>query len=315
MYYRYVSKSTATAANFTDILNDIALLICGGSITSLSNTCDKTQTVQLANTIPSGWTLVESYPTTATVNNIANTPVNIPVISAPDVDNRTTKYVTFEIGTNTVNFAAYETWSTATHTGTNKATTNTISTPVGMIIVYIIAQPTVLSLLIPSNGGLALVGEISRDTLYLATGTYPVVCAFPQSTSAVYNGASVNIPRVKSQSGLGDVSANPLGWVNPPSGGGLLENALRDANEQQYYPLHPLFVSYLKKAVGNGPNNAASSSSTDNAVVLGRLLDLYATTPGIGSSGDEFTADGVNYVLLASTATGTSSPRYAVKKG
>lgn len=304
MYYRYVTKSTSV---INEVMSDLALLICGGDINSCSNSCDKIQSKLLANSIPSGWSMVDTY---VGPNGTSFT------VGAMDADNRTTKYVnvlTTAVGSATTYLC--EAWDATAHTGTN-AKNSPQSGPsysaTSALTYFILAQKTVLAILSGAvNFQPVLILEMARETPSLQDANYPVHISPDLNSASLMGQMAVASPRVKNEFGTGDVIASTPLVFGIPCVPDLVSTWVRDANELPYYPIYPVWALQRTGANVNSP------TTTTGMVAMGRVLDFYVTTPTIGNTVDEFTDGTDTYVLIATAlnSTGAGAQRYAVKKG
>lgn len=301
MYYKYVTNATSV---MTEIVADIALLACGGTIAHCSNSCDKTQSMVLANSIPSGWTLRDTY---------TDAFGTWPVIGAPDANNRTTKYLAL-VRLSATQFLStmYETWNTATHTGTNPA-----NPPGGVIVsltvsntIYVYATTTVLYVTVVTGAqGQFLVAEFTREAPYLINSNYPVIVG-PACASSTYSNSSAVLCRIKNLAATGDLLNSNKVFTNTACITSLNESELHDENELVYNPIYPLWMTATVLSTN-------VSGNSNNGMLLGRLLDIFWTTPTKGVNLDELATGTDTYILFANVNTTYSAgqPRFAVKKG
>ena len=108
MYAKYVSNTTSVQAQ---VINDLCLLLAGGTIASLSASCDKVNTTLLSTVLP-GWTLVDSAAL-----------LSGSVVTAPDASALTTKCVRIYAPTAIlIGIMGTEDWNATTHVGLNPTT-------------------------------------------------------------------------------------------------------------------------------------------------------------------------------------------------
>lgn len=323
MYYRYVNSSTRTLQG---VINDLALLICGGSIAACSSSCDKTQSVQVANTIPSGWRIVDTF---------TNAYGTWPVLGALDTDSRTTKYVVLCIDDTSASSASsgyiaaylYETWNTTTHTGTNSRILGNpgridLTSATGSTFA-IYATKTVLFLgLTARNGsgndafGQMFITEVTRSAAYLQNSNYPVHISIDLTKNASLD-VSAYICRYKDFSTLGDKVASNL-YINCPMITDPYWYPVRDENEQPTSMMYPVWAIASKSP---GTVGANSTGTTIPAMIVGQVLDVLML-PAYGTICLDEISDGKDtYIVLCLTNTITLTPttsgyqRFGVKKG
>lgn len=164
MYCYYYTTASWT---LTQVADDLAAILTGADISSLSASCNKTLSHKNGTTIAPGWEMHDSN-TGQSVKGF--------VIKAPDVDALTTKYVNiWTSGTVSITLRVLEDWDAAANTTTNAGHTHTAMSlgTVGVAVaLHIIATPQYILI---SNGsaGNNSVGhmEVLRDTPYLADAT------------------------------------------------------------------------------------------------------------------------------------------------
>jgi hypothetical protein len=297
MLVKYVTNASVTTIN---IINDVALLCTGGSISDLSTGCDKVYTTILAKIVNPGWTLVD--------NAAPNTGV---VISSPDVDGNI-KYVRLSLvgASNNVSFDLFESWNATTHTGTNQSSYPAAVTATGGSkqtfylyvtprTIYFAKPATISNGIVTHNGGGTF--EVSRDALYLKGTNYPAFCTGADQGLIPYgsgNSYSMVFPRIKNQSGVGDVTGtSALGMTGTicakyyGAGGtvGSPGRPNRTATDATYYDFRDMWV--------------LCSLSGSNGTILGKMYDVKEIAYGAANTGDTF-SDGTDTYMAFLTNYG-----------
>lgn len=279
MYAKYVSTASATTTN---IIQDIAALLTGAAISSLSTSCDQANTT-LTSTVAPGWTTVDTAPTGGGV-----------VVSAPDADGLTTKYLQLSIPGGYFALTTYETWNTATHTGTRSTTSGNIGSISNNAVYtyYIFATPRSVYITgnISSIAGQGFI-EFSRDCKYLQGTTYPatvvVASAGLGNPQSGYNLGAVS--RTKNLTSAGDSPSSTsvtIASFAPRAGGNAVPTTtLLDASGAAYHEMRSIWVM-----------------SQNAGAILGRLYDVVEITKGSGAAGDTF-SDGTNTYMIVYTAS------------
>lgn len=287
MYLKYVSNASSVQA---DVIADLAKLLSGADISTLSASCDKVNTVVIANTLAPGWSLVDTA-----------APASGCVVSAPDIDGKTTKFFRLYSGSATVLLHdAYETWNATAHTGTNQATPTSLQSLAYSATVantyYMVVEPRFYAIGAPTGPSL-VAAEVTRDIPFLAQTTYPVAVL----TDSSFSGSSTTnpiayMPRVKAMGANGDLtgSANTGVSIAPPTIMGLRTSYLRDNTEAPYHPIYPMFVT-----------------GKDALAIFGRLVNMWYSTTSYGAAWDEVSDGTDTYIVIA---TGANSARVLVKK-
>ena len=221
MHAKYVSTIASTQAQ---IINDLALLISGSPISALSASCDKANTTLISTVLP-GWTLLDAAAGSSGC-----------VLTAPDADGLTTKYVRlFGITANWIDLNLYESWNSATHVGTNvsisassqRAAAQSVLWNAGVTNTYwIFATPRMLFITGPQVVGANIDGsssgmgafEFTRECEYLKGSTYPCVAtgtshALSGKWGATLSDVQLFMSRTKNLNAAGDYTAgNGVVW-------------------------------------------------------------------------------------------------------
>lgn len=281
MHAKYVTTTTPTLAQ---VIADLAALACGGSIASLSASCDKANSTLVSTVVP-GWTLVDA----AAANSGQ-------VVSAADANTLTTKYVRiFAPNVSAIDLACYEGWNATTHVGSNgsTATGRTLAYTAGAVNTYwLFATARTLYLLASGNITLGVL-EVSRDAAYLAGSTYPVAAVI--SDGGLIAGNVSSISRVKKMAATGDstggsaqvIGACSLGARGATTTAYVPNATLRDGSETAYYELRPIWLG-ITGDVGTLPRPA----------ILGKLYDVFELAGAAGNQFDTF-SDGTDTYLVA----------------
>lgn len=311
MYAKYVTDTTSVQA---EVINDIALLLSGSPISALSNSCDKANTT-LISTVAPGWTLVDNA-----------APLNGRVLSAPDADGLTTKYVNLNTqSASLIGLTGYEAWNSVAHTGTNATTPSTVTYSTTTPNTYIIFA-TVRSFYFSIVNGDSGIGafEFTRECEYLKGTTYPCFTVIDSASNgglgAQARNSTVNtsftpnyIPRSKNLMGGGDLTGassycvvssisaknNPLqyssnntviysSFITAPQSTRMFTDTGRP-----YYELRPLFAMTASGWWNN------YSSKVSNGALLGKFYDVLETAANAGNNLDTFSDGTTTYVILA----------------
>lgn len=247
--YRYLPNSTAA-----NVISDLGKILSGTIDKNLlSASCDKANTTILS-TILAGW---ESYDESLT---------NKRIMRSPYVDDETRfKIVEIEVTSSYLYLSGYESWSLASHTGTNK-TSNGTNYPQRLNLtaggtIYIFSSARFMAFLTNSGvdwgdnsyQGMSLAVEFSRDQPYQT-----VINGYPQfaivlSGYAFQGGKYCYMPRTRDLIGADRTgTAAELYWATVgtsygnwstntsfPSG----SNAkVRDLSGNMFIPMFPLFL-------------------------------------------------------------------------
>jgi len=298
MYAKYVTNATTVQSQ---AISDLALLLTGSPVSALSSSCNKTLSMITPGAPAPGWTLVDSA-----------APQSGQVISAPDADGLTTKYVRLHVYS-AVQFSltGSESWDATAHTGLNPTTAGSTSTALlvtdapGMYHLFVTPRSFYICKVGNSPANAVGVGafEFTREAEHLKGTTYPCfVIANGTVLSGIYN--TFDLPRTKDvaltsgdtnsfaqlQRGTMGIRFGTTASGNvpkPPAG------PSRAVNDVPYYEFRPVF---LIKSLG---------SYSHTALVYGRLYDVVDTTPGIGNLLDTFPSGSVRYSLVAADANST----------
>ena len=285
MYAKYVTNATSTLAN---VIADIAALLCGGSIASLSSSCDKVNST-LVSTVAPGWT---AYDISGSVANSGR------VISCADAGALTTKYANImSPGAGSIDVLVYDAFNSGTHTGTNASTavntpTTGVSTTVSNVFaIWATPRGFYVHGVTTASGGFGCF-EYSRDIQYLIGTTYPCCMAMSMAT---FSGASAALvgqtSRVKNLTAAGDTTGAsasvPLGVITNKWGvasrvSGVIIDQIRDNAEALYMELRPLYAMSLQYG------------STTRAVPLGKLYDVLECTHLTGANVLDTFSDGTD---------------------
>lgn len=289
MHAKYVSTSTATIAQ---IIADIAALIVGSTVASLSASCDKANTT-LISTVAPGWTVFD-----------AAAPATGQVITAPDADGLTTKFVRIFAGNAlSIDMQLYDSWNAVTHAGVNPsnsfgATSGPAFTAGAVNTYWIFATPRMLYI---TDAGQLSRGawEYSREIQYLKGTTYPCQMCVAASALNVNVPADLFVPRVKALSAAGDLTAASstlrMGSiacksVNAAIGVGSPASTARDAAEVAYMEVRPVWVVSI-----------VAPATQTRPFIVGKIFDVVETMLAAGNPFDTF-SDGVDtYMIIFST--------------
>ncbi len=297
MYAKYVTNATSTLAN---VIADIAALLCGGSIASLSASCDKVNST-LVSTVAPGWT---AHDISGSVANSGR------VISAPDASGLTTKYANiYTPSVGTIDVLTYDAFNAGTHTGTNASTAvtspmNSISlTSVNVIAIWATPRGFYMQGVTVAAGGSGHF-EYTRDIQYLIGTTYP--CCFALSKDTLGSASSTSLgqtSRMKNLTAAGDTTGSTaavaLGCITTKFGvgskiSGVINAQIRDNTEALYMELRPLYAMSL------------IYGSQQRQVPFGKVYDILECTFVSGANTLDTFSDGTDtysYIVIdANTA-------------
>ena len=314
MYAKYVSTTTSVGAQ---VINDLALLLSGSPISALSASCDKINST-LVSTVAPGWTLLDSA-----------APASGCMLSAPDIDGLTTKFVYLYPAVSELRIGSYETWNAVAHTGTNATPGISICAHSATVANTYIVFATPRSFYIcPVNGAGSGAFEFTRECEYLKGTTYPCFAIVPSyislnlnSLSPVLLGGSgqvwaftpAGVPRMKNLYGAGDITgatsgvflatlgqrvsqvqgANTTGtWSSTVLLGPV--SRLFDASGTPYYELRPLWAMSDANAIPDGTYYGKIRSGA----IVGKFYDIWETSTGAGNNLDTFSDGTSTYVYL-----------------
>ncbi|MEQ6437232.1 hypothetical protein V8Z74_19695 [Comamonas sp. w2-DMI] len=292
---------------------DIAALLCGADIADLSANCVKDSS-SVDKTIPAGWTLVDAA-ASATDR----------VISAPDVDGLTQKYLRLGGSATFLSVMGYESWNAANHTGVNATnggtalgTTASVKFAANAVQQYYVMATPRYAVVIDGSAPTGYMGcfEFSRMAQWLKGSSYPCFAVSNTGQNGLMSASSNSLcsPRVKSQTAAGDLTGLGATAVTP---GSLAAACVRprytaagsattpaspalDAQDQPFHNLTPIWVGQRIDAFSSSP--------------LGVFLDVAEIT-NMGASADTLLdASGSKWhvVLPATTfASGAMALRFA----
>jgi hypothetical protein len=280
MHSKYVTLGTSTQAQ---VISDIAKLLSGSAVASLSASCDKVNTT-LISTVAPGWNLFDPA-----------APLNGAVLSAPDFDALTTKYArVFGPSGTTIDITANETWNSGTHAGTNPASATGSTLPFNPAAVntyWIFATPRSIFITNGAIAGSVGVFEFSRDAAYLVGSTYP--CQANASCNSFQLAAgTMSLPRSKNLVAAGDLTAGTAtavvgiiaarGVTGRPSSP---NTSIQDGSGNLYHEMRSLFAMVNQ------------SGGLTQCAILGKVFDIMEITLNAGSALDTF-SDGTNTWML-----------------
>lgn len=297
MHVKYVTTGNPVLAQ---VISDLALLCTGAQVSSLSASCDPVNTTAV-NTVAPGWTLVD--------NAAPNSGI---VVSAPDMDGLTTKYVRmYAPGSNSFDVVGYEGWNATAHTGTNPTSNSSALTLATNAVntFWLFATPRTIFISQVSGAGVGAF-EFSRDIQYTKGTTYPtfavgaVSSIFPTSTSVL----PVYAPRIKNATSAGDSTAASAGifaCTLAPKFVSATNTAvranpgpLRDSSENQYYEMRPIWAA------------SVGGYTYGNCVINGRFQDVMEVSSQIGNTFDTF-SDGTNTYMVFVSGSGAMALKVA----
>lgn len=268
MLVKYVSLPAATQAQ---ILADLVALACGGSIAGLSAGADKAACAVLANSEASGWTLYD-----------AAGPSSGKVLTAKDAANNDKFVNLYPSGATSFSLFGYETYNSATHTGTNStgAASNPLTFTAGNAHTYYI-YATARNLAFMSSTANAVLGsfEFSRDAPFMNSNLYPAhaICAYWGINNAF------SIIRIKNVSANGDAFSQLHTAYALTVGGNAFAGPYRDANDSIVYPIMDPYIVM---------------NSAFNGLPLGKMQDILVSCPSLGNFMDTTVVDGVTYFIV-----------------
>lgn len=276
MLVKYVTTSGATT---DQMIADLVAIITGGTIASLSASCDKVNSAVIANSTATGWTLFDSFNVT-----VVGTTGGY-VLTANAATGSTVKYARlYKSASNAVDIVANETWNAGTHTGTN-LTTGAGGISLSVSTTYMVFATARTFMIWNSTGTAAAVCEFTRDCPYLSGTTYPSYLVASQ-TGLAQSGGQMYMPRQKNLTATGDstnVTVNAGTISNRSSGQAVTStsSAVRDATDSLYHEMRPIWVV-----------------TNSNNIVLGRLYDYVEITRAAGNAFDTF-SDGTDSYMIA----------------
>jgi len=260
VFATYKYNAGATAAQ---VAADLAALIAGAAVASLSAGCDKANTS--IGGAATGWAVLDT--------------ASYGVVKGADLSGAD-KIARVLVSGSDVQLLAAEAWNVGTHAALNPTIGLKILTVAAQGgVVYLVATPEAILAWPADLSGWAMVGEVTRDSPLVAAG-YPAVVAIGSAYPT-----NAYSPRYKSYSGAGDVTAGNYSTIYPVAYSGQL----RAPGEVMYYQLLPTivtigsaaFVGYLRGVY-----------LTANPGTGGRLLDASAVEY-VGA----FLAGATGYVL------------------
>lgn len=310
MHVKYVSSNAPVLAQ---IINDFALLLAGSPISALSASCDKANSI-LISTVAPGWTVVDAA---ATFSGC--------VVSAPDADGLTTKYVKIHaLSATLMDVACYESWNSTTHVGTNPTSSSTsaemlVFTPAAVNTFWIFATPRSLYISDVAARGIGAI-EFTRDCQYLQGTTYP--CVISVTASSIHHsnnggnlyggtniGQSVGLSRMKNLLASGDqlgsscyISTASLApktttansWNFTISGTPTV--SLRDASDLSYHEIRPIWVS--TRGIG-------APLACGRQAIIGKLYDVAEITANAANTFDTLLSGSDTYMVLNTINVGS----------
>lgn len=295
MYVKYVTSGTL---NMSQISNDIAKLASGSEISTLSASCNKTDSQILHNDVAPGWTIVDAAG--PVLSNGTGT-----VISAPDYANSYTKYVNIGgIAISSITMVTYQTYTVGTHTGTvpSTATTTQALTLTTNTIYYIYISPRTICIISPTQS----IGtfEFSRDAIHLSNTSYQSHVVSHNLTyfniSALNTSGATYISRLKNvltgvdvitnTGGLGGGHIFPMLSFAPTTATSSLPNTpIYDNSGNLYNIVTPCYMVYAPNA--------------NHCVMLGKFYDVQLITYNYGEIQDTV-SDGTKTYVICGNGTG-----------
>lgn len=306
----YTTVANPTLAN---TIADLAALLCGADIADLSANCAKASS-QVDKTIAAGWTLVDAA-ASATDR----------VISAPDVDGLTQKYLRLGGTATYLSVMGYESWNAGAHTGVNPtnggtalgAATNSVKFATNAVQQYYVLGTPRYAIIIDMSAPSFYIGcfEFTRMAPWLKGTTYPSFVVTTSSGSGLMSNGSNSLcsPRLKSQASAGDLigltpaiaTAGSLATacVRPRYAGTSVaispSSPALDALDKPFHTLMPLWAGQRIDGGSSFP--------------LGAFMDIAETT-NTGASADTLVdaSGGKWHILLGSGgSSGAMALRFA----
>lgn len=309
MYAKYIWNNTATQAQ---MLDDICNLLTNMAIAGLSASCDKVNSVMMAQSATNNW---EMYDAAASAS--------AKVLRSLNEDGTTYKYAHISFASSILTLTTYESWNAATHVGTNQAfvstavlSTHKVHTAFDATGGTIYLYATSNTLLITNKLHFAAVSEFLRSSPTLNT-TYPctVVYGGDCSSSTSINGTgiaqalatihSAGCCRVKYANAAGDLKfgSTPaatytqfavLGPANSASYGFASSGETLPINDPDLgvntYTLFPLIVY-----AGLSSTQPSANDAHTLGIVVGPLVMSSAVA---ANSLDEITIEATTYILF-----------------
>ncbi|TAN52016.1 MAG: hypothetical protein EPN21_05120 [Methylococcaceae bacterium] len=293
MFAKYTYKANAAQGN---VLNDIALLLTGTTNKALLSADCVQASTEIIAVNPAGWSLFDAAAGT-----------NKKCLSAPCA-NGGTKYVVLSTATSGyVYLPLYESWNAVTHAGTNvtngSETSTTMAPPVnltlgGTLLIGATERYLVMSGYTAAGwmaNGAVIIGEREPvDPWDTVAAGYPV-SVHGTALSLATGGNYFYAPRLKGASsdytGSSAIYCAATAALNSSGAPPCPTQMARDANFQPVYPLFPISLTGYHSSLGYVHQG-------------GRLLgDLYATTSGVGTTGDELPVGADIYCIAKAGAS------------
>ena len=314
MFAKYISTVTATRAQ---VINDLCLLLSGSPLSALATSCDKVNSTLLSTVLP-GWTLVD-----------AAAPLSGCVISSPDLEGLTTKYVGLRTGGVSgvdIEAVGYETWNAVAHTGTNTCTSSSSAAYGAGSLPYVAASintywvfATPRSFYIVTLTGIGIGAfEFTRDCEYLKGTTYPCFAIMASNviyqdpgisqSQNIYTPLQAGVPRMKNLSSPGDITGAPS-KVSPASMYARYTYGSYWTNSVNVYG-----IIFASKGIATTKLLDATETpyyelrplwavftpnlTQNNQPVIGKFFDILEIGPGLANTLDTFNDGTTTYAVI-----------------
>lgn len=288
MHAKYVTTTGVTQAQ---IIADIAALLAGTAVASLSSGCDKVSTT-LTSTVAPGWTIHDASPGSSGQ-----------VVKAADANTLTTKYVRlYASDASNIAISCAEGWNASTHVGTNNSITQTKTVPfaTGVVNTFWVFATARGFYVATSGSTFCGIGalEITRDAAYLVGSTYPCVAAVSYD-SLMTTVTLPSMPSTKKTAAAGDntgssanttISACQLAGRAANSTPGTVNASVRDGAEVAYWEVAPIWLGVT------GDTN----TGVNRPLILGKFYDVLEIGGAAGNQFDTF-SDGTDTYMIVFT--------------
>lgn len=245
----YATYAYNAGASMAQVMADVVALICGGSVASLSASCNKALSTVAGAASPYSAPSAQSYG----------------VVQANCLDGVSKKIFRFTLS-GQIMLQAYDTWNGATNTGTNPTTARSallIDSNPGTV--WIVATDEILAVACSYGSYCGIGFEFKREAPFMAGTSRPcwgVVCT---------GGYAAEVPRAKNMGAAGDQQP-AAAYVTSPLNG-LSFGSPRGTDDLNYNQLLPCFVmlqygGYIYAGAMRGALCAAEA--------IGAVGDIYS---------------------------------------
>ncbi|WP_265942482.1 hypothetical protein [Dechloromonas sp. A34] len=263
-------------ASMVQVVADVVALICGGSVASLSASCNKALTTVAGAATPYSAPSAQSFG----------------VVQATCMDGVSKKIFRLVATSNVATLQAYDTWNGATNTGTNATTArNCMYLDANPGTLWIVATDEILAIGM-ANTYCGIGFEIKREAPFMVGTSRP---CWGVVTNSAY---APEMPRAKSMTAAGDQVIVPVYLTSPLNG--LTFGFPRGADDLNYNQMLPCFAML----------------QYGGYIYAGAIRGAMCGAEAIGAVGDNYTDDiGRNYLLIKTGAPTPSHKTIAVLRG